>query len=122
MTVSIWIVRLSSVITGWGGNETTCLAHVEQRLDPVDVGHHQRQAGVERAVVAPEALHDARAGLRHDAHTLRDGDQHHGGDDDQNDECGHSESVLSSSETSAVAPWICITCTRAPSSSTSSSS
>ncbi len=24
MTVSMWITRLSSVITGWGGNETTC--------------------------------------------------------------------------------------------------
>ena len=123
MTVSIWIVRLSSVITGCGGNETTCLAHVEQRLDAVDVGDHQRQAGVEGAVVAAQALDDPRARLRDDAHALRDGDQHHDGDDDQDDDVRPLSVLLTKpSDTSAVAPLICITCTRAPGSITSSSS
>ena len=35
------------------------LAHVDERLEPVDVGHQQRQPGAERALVATQPLDDA---------------------------------------------------------------
>ena len=74
MTVSIWITRLSSVITGCGGNETTCSRRSISGLHAVDVRDDEREPGVERAVVAAEPLDDAGARLRHDPDALRERD------------------------------------------------
>src|SRR4051795_1237651 len=93
MTVSMPTTRLSSVMTGCGGNETTCSrrsisgftraphrtprgrarapgrrdGQVDQRLDAVHERDHEGQARVQRALEAAEALDDAGAGLGDDA-------------------------------------------------------
>ena len=46
------------------------LAQVDHRADAVDERHDDRQARVQRALVAPEALDDAGPRLRDDAHGL----------------------------------------------------
>ena len=46
------------------------LAQVDERPQPVDERHQDRQPGVEGPAVAAEPLDDAGAGLRHDAHGL----------------------------------------------------
>ena len=50
------------------------LAQVDQRLDAVDERDDEREPGVQRALVAAEALDDARARLRDDPHA-RGGDE-----------------------------------------------
>ena len=70
------------------------LAEVDQRLDAVDVGHDQRQPRLERARVAAEPLHDARARLRHDPHPCGGRDEYEQREDDQGDQaCGHAVSL-----------------------------
>ena len=66
MTVSMLTTRLSSVITGCGGNETTVSRRSISGFTRSTYGHDERQAGVERAVVAAEPLHDPGARLRND--------------------------------------------------------
>ena len=54
-------------MTGCGGKDTTCLAHVDERAQPVDERHEDVEAGREGLVVAAEPLDDPRIGLRDDA-------------------------------------------------------
>jgi hypothetical protein len=96
------------------------LAQVDERLQAIDERHEDRHAGIERALVAAEALDDAGAGLGNDAHRARRDEQHEHGDDDDHDQPGFHDS--SYSLTSAVAPRISMTWTRLPASMTSSSS
>ena len=49
MTVSMVTTRLSSVITGCGGKETTCSRRSISGLHPVDERHDEREPGVEGA-------------------------------------------------------------------------
>ena len=83
MTVSIWIVRLSSVITGCGGNETTCSRMSSSGRTRSTYGITSASPGSQRALVAAQALDDAGARLGDDAHAAGDGEQHHDCDDDQ---------------------------------------
>ena len=96
------------------------LAQVDQRLHAVDVGHQQREPGVERAVVAPSrSTMPARAWgtiripcasvMSTTAATTMS-------------TISVANSKPSYSDTSAVAPSIFITSTRVPASMTSSSS
>ena len=73
MTVSMLTTRLSSVITGCGGNETTCSRRSISGLHAVDERHDQREPGVEGALVAAEPLDDAGARLRDDPDAARRG-------------------------------------------------
>ena len=66
MTVSIETTRLSSVITGCGGNETTCSRRSISGRSRSTNGTSDREPGRERALVAAEPLDDARACLRDD--------------------------------------------------------
>ena len=58
MTVSMLTTRLSSVITGCGGNETTCSRRSISGRTPVDERDDEREPRRQRAVVAAEPLHD----------------------------------------------------------------
>ena len=89
MTESMLTTRLSSVITGCGGNETTCSRRSMSRPHAVDEGDDQREPGRERARVAAEALDDCGAGLRDDADRPRQGDEDDEGDDDDDDHGDH---------------------------------
>ena len=62
------------------------LAQVDERLQGVDERHQEVQARIERAVVAPEALDDARVRLRDDPDRPRDRDQDDQADADADDE------------------------------------
>ena len=87
-TVSIWMPTLSPVMTPAGLNVTTCSRRSMSGRDAVDERHDDRQPRRQRALVAPEALHDARARLRDDPDGLRGEEQHEQRDDDEDDEAG----------------------------------
>ena len=57
-------------------------------------GTTSARPGVERAVVAAEPLDDPGPRLGHDPDPLRERDQHHGRDDDEDDQGGQVESFL----------------------------
>ena len=86
MTVSMDTTRLSSVITGCGGNETDLLAQVDERGEAVHERHQDRQTRGERPLVAAEAFHHPGPRLRDDPD--RPGQRDH---DDEHDEGGHHE-------------------------------
>ncbi len=64
------------------------LAQVDERADAVDERHDDRESRRERALVAPEALDDARACLRDDPDRPRRQEQHEDRDDDEDDDAG----------------------------------
>ena len=68
MTTSIEIVTLSSVITGCGGNVTTCSRMSTNGAQVIEERQQHVQARRQRAAVAAEPLDDADERLRHDAH------------------------------------------------------
>ena len=68
------------------------LAKVDQRLQPVDERDEDRQASVERALVAPQSLDDAGPRLRHDPHAARKNEQHQDDDDCYDNERFHGAS------------------------------
>jgi hypothetical protein len=72
-----------------GGEVDDLLAQVDQRAHPLDEGRDDRQAGLERAAVATEALDYACAGLRDDSDRARRDDQREDDDHDYDDECCH---------------------------------
>ena len=73
------------------------LAQVDERLpQPVEEREEEMQPGLERAAVAAEALDDAGVALRHDAHRLREHDEHREEEDRRDDE--HAEVVVEAVE------------------------
>ena len=62
------------------------LAHVDERPQAVEERNEEVETGIERALVAPEALDDAGARLRHDPHGAGDRDQDDQPDADADDE------------------------------------
>src|SRR3954470_13037881 len=101
MTESMLTTRLSSVITGCGGNETTCSRRSRSgrtastngtTMGRPGVGERDDhgQAGRERARVAAEALDDAGTGLGDDADRPRQRDEDDDGDDDDDDHGDHA--------------------------------
>ena len=85
MTVSMLTTRLSHVITGCGGNDTTCsrrsmLARTGRRTARGSAARRQR------AVVAAEPLDDECRLLRDDAHRADEHDDDEGRQQDQDDD------------------------------------
>ena len=105
-------MTLSSVITGCGGNADDLLAQVDERPHAVDERHDDRQARLQRAAVAPEALDDAGAGLRDDADGPRGHEEREEHQDHDDDQASHATPLLVHPSTSAVAPRISMTWTR----------
>ncbi len=70
------------------------LAQVDERPEPVDERHQDRQSRVERAAEPAEPLDDAGARLRDDSHRPRQHEQHHEGDDEKGDESSHGSCLL----------------------------
>ena len=72
------------------GQVTVSAAHtdaqVDQRTEPVDERHQDRQAGIERAAVAAEPLHHTSLGLRHDPDRSRQRHKNEKNDDGEHDE------------------------------------
>ena len=64
------------------------LAQIDERADAVDERHDDREPRRQRALVAPEALDDARACLRDDPDRPRRQEQHEDRDDDEDDDAG----------------------------------
>jgi hypothetical protein len=93
----------------WEGHHL--LAQVDERLEAVDERHEHGQPRVERAAVAAKPLDDARARLRDDPHCPGEHDHQEDDDDDGDDGSDHDPSY---SLTSAVAPLMSTTSTRAP--------
>ncbi len=86
MTVSMLIVTLSFVITGWGGNVITVSRRSTSGFSESRNGIEDVQAGVERAAVAADPFDDAGERLRDDPDVLEEDDdrqEYEYGDDDQ---------------------------------------
>ena len=89
---------------GLGRERDDLLAQVDQRLDAIDERDDQRQPGVERARVAPEPLDDPGPRLRHDPHARRRDDEQEHGQDDQCDDAGFHDCLLTSRDERRGAP------------------
>ena len=76
MTVSMDTTRLSSVITGCGGKDTTCSRRSISGARRSTNGMRIVRPGIEGALIAPEPLDDAGTGLRDDPHGLGQRDEH----------------------------------------------
>jgi hypothetical protein len=69
------------------------LAQVDERLEPVDEGHDDRQPGLGGPAVAPEALDDPGSRLGNDADRSRGNEDEEDRHDGEDDETGHSVSL-----------------------------
>ena len=76
MTVSMQTTRLSSVITGCGGKDTTCSRRSISGRSRSTNGTRMVRPGGQGAAVPAEPLDDAGPGLRHDPHRLGQRDEH----------------------------------------------
>src|SRR5262249_3850247 len=76
----------------WEGHDL--LAQIDQRLQPVDEGHQDRQPGRQGAVVAPQALDDSGTRLRDDPHGPGEHDQQEDDYDGGNDGSSHCPTPL----------------------------
>ena len=92
------------------------LPQVDQRSQAVDERDDDGEAGIERPLVATEALDHAGLGLRNDPNRSRQTDDDEDRDDQRDDQFDHSKLLYS--WTSAVAPSIITTSTCLPTSTT----
>ena len=95
MTVSMLTTRLSSVITGCGGNETTCSRRSISGRSRSTNGTTSARPGVSVRLVAAEPLDHARARLRDDPDRAREHEQHEHRDDGDDDQRDHPSSSYS---------------------------